>query len=153
MHTFALLGENAINYLKELWLNENLVSFIFKVIVGLFITAVGFLNIYHMAWIVFMIADFATGMARSKKLKQWNSKKGTAGTEKRKAQLVILFLALIIDLILNRQGKMASVSFGFIVYFVGIDFISILENLEPFGIQPAPLKKLLDKYFFDSLKK
>ena len=75
MHTFALLGENAINYLKELWLNENLVSFIFKVIVGLFITAIGFLNIYHMAWIVFMVADFATGMARSKKLKQWNSKK------------------------------------------------------------------------------
>ena len=153
MHTFVTLGEQTINYIKDLYHNENMLSFIFKMLVGVMVTILGFLNTFHAAWIIFMLADFATGMAKSKKLKQWNSKKGTEGYQKRAAQLVLIALALVVDIILNRHGKVISVSFGFITYFVGTDFISIIENLEPFGIKSERLKKLLEKYFFDSLKK
>ena len=153
MHTFVTLGEQTINYIKDLYHNENLLSFIFKMIVGVMVTILGFLNMFHAAWIIFMLADFATGMAKSKKLKQWNSKKGTEGYQKRAAQLVLIALALVVDIILNRHGKVISVSFGFITYFVGTDFISIIENLEPFGIKSERLKNILEKYFFDSLKK
>jgi len=153
VHTFVTLGEQTINYIKDLYHNENMLSFIFKMLVGVMVTILGFLNTFHAAWIIFMLADFATGMAKSKKLKQWNSKKGTEGYQKRAAQLVLIALALVVDIILNRHGKVISVSFGFITYFVGTDFISIIENLEPFGIKSERLKKLLEKYFFDSLKK
>jgi|GEM_PF-3034832 len=151
MHTFVALGEQTLHYIRNLYYHENLVSFISKMALGVLVTVLGFLNAFHGAWIVFMLADFATGMARSKKLKQWDSKKGTEGWQKRAAQLVIIVLALVLDLILDRHGKLVSVSFGFISYFVGTDFISIIENLEPFGVKSEGLKKILEKYFFDSL--
>ena len=153
MKAFVMIGDQTLSYIKDLYYHENLVSFIFKMILGILVTVFGFLNQFHAAWIIFMLADFATGMAKSKKLKQWNSKKGTEGYQKRAAQLVLIALALVVDLLLHRHGKMASVSFAFVVYFVGADFVSIIENLEPFGIKSERLKKILEKYFFDSLKK
>jgi toxin secretion/phage lysis holin len=93
---------------------------------------------------IFMIIDYATGMLASFSEKKWSSKTGFKGVAKKAGMMSFIIVATQIDMITG-QGDIARNAC--LLFIVGTEGISILENLTRLGIPiPSFIKKRLEGF-------
>ena len=90
---------------------------------------------------ILMIVDIVTGFAKAFKNKDLWSKKSLIGTAKKMLIFCIIILANVIDMILNLNGALVTMT---VLYYIAHEGLSIVENCAEIGILvPEEIKNKL----------
>ena len=90
---------------------------------------------------ILMIVDIVTGFAKAFKNKDLWSKTSLIGTAKKMLIFSIIILANVIDMILNLNGALVTMT---VLYYIAHEGLSIVENCAEIGILvPEEIKNKL----------
>ena len=90
---------------------------------------------------ILMVVDIVTGFAKAIKNKDLWSKKSLTGTAKKMLIFCIIILANVIDMILNLNGALVTMT---VLYYIAHEGLSIVENCAEIGILvPEEIKNKL----------
>ena len=90
---------------------------------------------------ILMIVDIVTGFAKAFKNKDLWSKTSLKGTAKKMLIFCIIILANVIDMILNLNGALVTMT---VLYYIAHEGLSIVENCAEIGILvPEEIKNKL----------
>ena len=90
---------------------------------------------------ILMIVDIVTGFAKAFKNKDLWSKKSLKGTVKKMLIFCIIILANIIDMILNLNGALVTMT---VLYYIAHEGLSIVENCAEMDVLvPEQIKEKL----------
>jgi toxin secretion/phage lysis holin len=96
------------------------------------------------AFLVFMLADYITGMLAAASKGKLSSKQGLKGVAKKVGMLFFIIIAVQMDLITGQGDVMRN---AVLLFLVGVEGISILENLGELGLPiPAVIKNTLERF-------
>lgn len=80
---------------------------------------------------ILMLVDIVTGFSKAFKNKDLWSKKSLRGTAKKMLIFCIIILANVIDMILNLNGALVTMT---VLYYIAHEGLSIVENCSEIGI-------------------
>ena len=90
---------------------------------------------------ILMIVDIVTGFAKAVKNENLWSKKSLRGTAKKMLIFCIIILSNVIDMILNLNGALITLT---VLYYIANEGVSIVENCAEMGILvPEEIKNKL----------
>lgn len=90
---------------------------------------------------ILMLVDIVTGFAKALKNQNLWSKKSLKGTAKKMLIFCIIILANIIDMILNLNGALLTMT---VLYYIAHEGLSIVENCAEMGLLvPEQIKEKL----------
>lgn len=107
------------------------IKFIFSLIGTFFIYLVGGWDIAIQSFLIVVILDYITGLAKAYVSGKLNSNKGLKGIVKKVSMLCLIAIATIVDKISGDSGLIRNVV---IYYLVANESLSIIENLGQMGI-------------------
>lgn len=105
-----------------------------------FLYLMGGLDIALIAFLIAIVLDYLTGIAKAFYLGKVSSKQGLKGLIKKFEYLVVVALCVVVDKLLGDTGMIRTM---ILYYFVANEGISILENCAKMNV-PIP-KWLIDK--------
>ncbi|WP_144559897.1 phage holin family protein [Shouchella miscanthi] len=89
-------------------------------------------NLYFLC--ILMLIDIVTGVVKAFRMNTIWSRKGWYGYARKMGVFMVIILAIIIDLILNLNGVLATAT---IYFYLANEGLSIIENLNQIGV-PFP---------------
>lgn len=135
--------QDFIDHLCAIRDNTNTAMFIFGVVLTCIFYPIGGINLLTVGLVIFMFFDYLTGIRRSQKLGLLSSSKGKKGIEKKIYMYVVIVMANIADKALNIDIGALNIRTAVTAMYLGIEGVSILENIEDMGYKtPVTLKKL-----------
>lgn len=94
--------------------------------------------------IIAMILDFVTGLLKGVIHKNLSSKKSYNGIVRKIVMLMIIGFGAGLDQVLKLQGQMLNIRTMLLIFYLGSEGISLLENAEQLGVPiPSRLKEIL----------
>lgn len=100
---------------------------------------------------VLMVVDIATGLAKAVKNNNLWSRKSVKGVAKKMLIFSIIILSNVIDLILNLNGALLTLT---VLYYIANEGLSIVENCAEMGVLvPEQIKDKLKVMNDDTNKK
>jgi toxin secretion/phage lysis holin len=100
------------------------------------------------AFLIFMIVDYTTGLMLAAVERRVSSQRGFKGVAKKIGMLFFIIIAVQLDIITG-QGHAARVSVLF--FLIGVEGISILENLGGLGLPiPSAIRKAFERFKDDN---
>lgn len=91
--------------------------------------------------LIIIVLDFLTGVTKAIKEKNLKSSEALFGILKKCGYIVLVAVANLLDILFNSNGELKLMC---IVFLIGVDGISILENLAIIGVPiPKRIKSVL----------
>ncbi|MGL5709428.1 MAG: phage holin family protein [Cetobacterium sp.] len=94
--------------------------------------------------LISMILDWVTGLIKSIKHKTLSSRTGFNGIIRKSVMLMVVAFAVGLDEVLNIQGDTVNARFIVLMFYMGNESLSMLENIEAIGVPiPSKLRDIL----------
>lgn len=94
----------------------------------------------------FILLDYITGIAKGIMTKTLNSNKGLKGIIRKTMYLTAIILSVLLDKVTHLNEAGLSFRAIMLLYMIGTEGISILENLSIMGIKmPSKIQNILEK--------
>ena len=120
------------------------VKAILATIIGGFIFLIGGWDKVMEILVIFIVADYLTGVGVGIKEKRLNSEIGSRGLLKKATIFIVIIVAAQLDRIVDNPVNLFRTAAG--LFFIANEGISILENAGKIGLPlPAFLKKALEQ--------
>lgn len=127
-------------------------SFLYGIVIAL-ISFLGGMDNLLVVFLMAMIFDWVTGLIRAVKDNEMSSSIGHRGVVKRMLIVMLIVFAVALDKLLSTENNMLnilnhninlSLRNVMLIFYIGNDGISMLENLEQIGVPfPDKLKSVL----------
>lgn len=122
---------------------KNLIQLIFSSIATIISFLFGGFDVAIEALLIFIVADYITGLLKAWKTGKLNSRIGAEGIIKKVGYLIIVILAVYLDRLAGDIGVIRNIV---IYFFIANEGISILENWGAMGVPfPEILRKKLEQ--------
>lgn len=89
--------------------------------------------------LIAMVLDWITGLIKSIKQKTLSSRTGFNGIIRKSVMLMVVAFAVGLDEVLSIQGDTVNARFIVLMFYMGNESLSMLENIEAIGV-PIPTK-------------
>lgn len=94
--------------------------------------------------LIAMVLDWITGLIKSIKQKTLSSRTGFNGIIRKSVMLMVVAFAVGLDEVLNLQGDTVNARFIVLMFYMGNESLSMLENIEAIGVPiPSKLRDML----------
>lgn len=107
-----------------------------SVIVGVFISLMGGVDLLLKVFLIIILLDMLTGILKSMHQGKYNSSKFREGLYRKSAYFIAIILVVQLDKLTGNTGTFRSI---LMTFMVGNEMISIIENLGQMGV-PFPKK-------------